>query len=122
MRPTKIRKISASSWSALICQVIHAKIEKSLQNYLEKSEFDVTTTLSGKNALKKLRSTRFHLVITDLVTEGPDGIEILIKAKKINPEACVFILCGHETYETDKLPLKKHHFFKKQETLQNNRQ
>lgn len=97
-------------------------VAESLQNNLEKSEYDVTAVLSGENAIKTLHNTSFDLVITELVTEGPNGIEILIKAKKINPEACVFILYDHDTYDADRLLLKIEHYLKRQEGLKNNRQ
>ena len=97
-------------------------VAKSLKNNLEKSEYDVTTVLSGENAIKKLHNTSFDLVITELVTQGPNGIEILIRAKKINPGACVFILCDHGPYDADRLLLKIERYLERQESLKNNRQ
>ncbi|MEJ2102192.1 MAG: response regulator [Desulfobacterales bacterium] len=62
---------------------------------LENQGFDVTKTDRGNLALQLLRENRFDLVITDLVMEDTDGIQVLKNAKEISPDTMVIILTGY---------------------------
>ncbi len=62
---------------------------------LEKQGYKLTTARSGETALELLQNNCFDLVITDLIMEEVDGIEVLKTAKKLHPEAKVMILTGH---------------------------
>jgi CheY-like chemotaxis protein len=57
---------------------------KLLSLYLKGSGFEVVTAENGLNALEKLGSDTFQLVLTDLNMPYMDGIEFL-KAMKSNP-------------------------------------
>jgi YesN/AraC family two-component response regulator len=57
--------------------------------------FDLTEASSGDQALELLAETNFDLVITDLVMENVDGLQVLKKAKAINPDTMVIILTGY---------------------------
>ena len=57
---------------------------KLLSLYLKGSGFEVVTAENGLNALEKLGSETFQLVLTDLNMPFMDGIEFL-KAMKSNP-------------------------------------
>ena len=69
---------------------ILAGIGKNLQN----EGYRVTTTESGEKAVVLLKKKVFDLVITDLVMEGLDGIQVLKKAKELHSETMVIILTG----------------------------
>jgi len=58
---------------------------KLLSLYLEEGGLNVTTAENGLNAMEKLGSDTFHLVMTDLNMPYMDGIEF-IKTMKSNPE------------------------------------
>ena len=62
---------------------------------LETEGYRVTTAESGEQALELLKVEQFDLVITDLVMDHIDGIQVLKKAKEINPESMVIILTGY---------------------------
>lgn len=62
---------------------------------LESEGYQVTTAESGEIALDLLNKSVFDLVISDLVMDKIDGIQVLKKAKKINPETMVIILTGY---------------------------
>jgi DNA-binding NtrC family response regulator len=66
----------------------------SLRNYLEKNNFEVQAAASGEAALSLFRNACFDLVVTDLVMDGINGLEVLQEIKKINSETGVFILTG----------------------------
>ena len=62
---------------------------------LENQGFKVTRAASGDRALELLTGSDFDLVITDLVMEDVDGIQVLKKAKDLNAHTMVIILTGY---------------------------
>ena len=70
-------------------------ILKSLGKDLKTEGYDITTAENGESAIAKLKEKRFDLVITDLIMEGLDGIQVLKQAKKSDPELPVIILTGY---------------------------
>jgi DNA-binding response OmpR family regulator len=62
---------------------------------LENQGFHVTKTDSGNAALEMLQNNNFDLVITDLVMEDTDGIQVLKKTKALNADTMVIILTGY---------------------------
>lgn len=69
-------------------------ILESLGNYLERNDFIVKTVTSGEAALAEFRTTRYDMVITDLVMDGMNGIKVLQEVKKIDHDTCVLVLTG----------------------------
>jgi DNA-binding NtrC family response regulator len=62
---------------------------------LESQGFHVTKTDKGNLALQLLKENHFDLVITDLVMEDTDGIQVLTKTKELNADTMVIILTGY---------------------------
>lgn len=61
---------------------------------LESRGYQVTRANSGDKAVKLLGRSNFDLVITDLVMERTDGIQVLKKSKEIDATIMVIILTG----------------------------
>jgi DNA-binding response OmpR family regulator len=61
---------------------------------LESRGYQVTRVNSGEKAVEMLQRTNFDLVITDLVMERTDGIQVLKKSKEIDATVMVIILTG----------------------------
>ncbi len=61
---------------------------------LENKGYRVKTANSGEQAIEMIVEKDFDLVITDLVMEPTNGIEVLKKIKQSNPETMVMILTG----------------------------
>jgi DNA-binding NtrC family response regulator len=61
---------------------------------LENNGYQVTRASSGETAVDLLESTLFDMVITDLVMDSTDGIQVLKKTKELNSETQVIILTG----------------------------
>ncbi len=61
---------------------------------LKNEGYQVTAAENGEKAFVLLEQTCFDLVITDLVMEQVDGIQVLKKAKQLYPETMVIILTG----------------------------
>ena len=70
-------------------------ILEGIGSYLESDGFQVTRASSGERAVDLLRTTNFDLVISDLVMETTNGIQVLQKAKRLDPEIQVIILTGY---------------------------
>ncbi|MBW2486789.1 MAG: response regulator [Deltaproteobacteria bacterium] len=62
---------------------------------LESQGFKLTEANSGGRALELLAKQKFDLVITDLVMENVDGIQVLKEAKALHPDTMVIILTGY---------------------------
>ena len=62
---------------------------------LEIHGYQVTRAPSGEIAVDLLENMDFDLVITDLIMETTDGIQVLKKAKEFNSEIQVIILTGY---------------------------
>jgi DNA-binding NtrC family response regulator len=61
---------------------------------LEVNGYQVTRAESGEIALALLESIDFDLVITDLIMDSTNGIQVLKKTKALNPAIQVIILTG----------------------------
>ena len=61
---------------------------------LENNGYQVTRAASGQIALALLESIYFDLVITDLIMDSTDGIQVLKKSKELNADIQVIILTG----------------------------
>ncbi len=73
---------------------------ETLSERLTIREYDVTTSLSGEDAIEKLKHYNFDVVILDVAMPGMDGIETLRKIKSIKPLTEVIMLTGHATVES----------------------
>jgi DNA-binding NtrC family response regulator len=61
---------------------------------LERRGYLVTRVNSGEKALELLQTSSFDLVITDLVMERTDGIQVLKKTKEVDASTMVILLTG----------------------------
>jgi DNA-binding NtrC family response regulator/DNA-binding CsgD family transcriptional regulator len=62
---------------------------------LRKGNYKIDTALNGAEGVARLQKNHYDLVITDLLMPGMDGIQVLRKAKELDPSARVMILTGH---------------------------
>ena len=72
-----------------------AIIRKTLAGKLSDEGFMVLTADGGTSALAYLATTNINLVITDLMMEGMNGIQVLEAVKAANQETAVIILTGY---------------------------
>lgn len=70
---------------------------ENLEHILRKERYEVISVDSGINALKKLASTEFALVLTDLKMKQVDGMEVLTRTKEQYPDTEVIILTAYAT-------------------------
>lgn len=78
-----------------------------LKTIIEKKGYRADTAASGKEALEKLRNKSYHLVLTDLIMENMNGIELLEQISKDFSEIEVIIVTGYGTIQNAVEAMKK---------------
>jgi DNA-binding NtrC family response regulator len=76
------------------------ELVQTLSERLTVRDYDVSTSLSGEDAIEKLKRYNFDVVILDVAMPGMDGIETLREIKRIKPLTEVIMLTGHGTVES----------------------
>ena len=71
-----------------------------LSQRLETRGFEVTTALSGAEAVDLVREQEFDVVVLDVLMPGKDGISTLKEIKALKPLIQVIMLTGHATVGT----------------------
>ncbi len=82
-------------------------IRKALKEILEYEKHEVDLAKDGFEAIDKVKNQQFDLMLLDIKMPKIDGIEVLEKIQKINPELPVIIITGHGTVDTAVEALKK---------------
>lgn len=62
--------------------------------------YDVTKCLTGEEALQKVKTDNFDVIILDVLLPGIDGIETLREINKSKPLSEVIMLTGHTSLES----------------------
>lgn len=75
-------------------------IRESLTEYLTSEGFVVTPAASGEEAVKFATKQRFDVVLCDVNLPGIDGIEVLERVTRVNPETFVVLITAYATVET----------------------
>ena len=73
---------------------------RTLSERLTLRDYDVTIAFSGEEAIEKVKSYLFDVIILDVLMPGMSGIETLREIKKIKPLPEIIMLTGHATIET----------------------
>ncbi|WP_422926202.1 sigma-54-dependent transcriptional regulator [Singulisphaera sp. PoT] len=67
---------------------------------LERVGYECVVATSGRDGLLLIEEQTFDIIVTDLIMDGVDGLEVLGKAKRELPDAEIVILTGHSTVKT----------------------
>ena len=62
--------------------------------------YEIEASTSGEEALAKHSSRAFDLILLDLLMPGLDGIEVLKRIKRIDPQAMVIIITAYASVES----------------------
>ncbi|MGQ9615983.1 MAG: response regulator [Spirochaetota bacterium] len=63
-------------------------------------EFKIEKTSDSREALKLIQGKRYDIIITDLVMPEIDGIQVLQKAKEIQPDTQVILITAYSSYNS----------------------
>ena len=66
-----------------------------IQRLLSRRGYEVETALSGEDAVEKLASGSYQLVITDLNLKGITGMDVLRAAKERRPDSAVIMITAY---------------------------
>ena len=72
-----------------------------LSERMEMRGFDASVAFDGQKAMDTLKTRVPDVMVLDLRMPGIDGMEVLERVKKTNPEAQVIILTGHGSYKDE---------------------
>jgi len=82
-----------------------------LEHVLEKEGYIVRTAASGVEALKLMEREAFDVVLTDLKMQKVDGMEVLEKAKGLDPSTEVILISGYATVPAAVEAMKKGSYY-----------
>jgi two-component system response regulator PilR (NtrC family) len=71
-----------------------------LGQLLSSEGYQVEISASGEEALQKFAEQKFDLTLLDLLMPGMDGLEVLKRIKRIDPEAMVIIITAYASVES----------------------
>jgi DNA-binding NtrC family response regulator len=66
-----------------------------LRGLLSKEGYQVETADSGEEALRRIETGSFHLVVTDLSMDGVSGMQVLERARAVDPDLAVIMITAH---------------------------
>ena len=75
-------------------------IHEVLGELLSSEGYTVESSTRGEEALAKYPDYEFDLILLDLLMPGMDGIEVLHRIKKIDPQAVVIIITAYASVES----------------------
>ena len=75
-------------------------VRRLMRRQLEERGYGVTEASNGLEAIEKLHSTAFSLIVMDIRMPGIDGLEALARIKEIDARLPVIIMTAHGTTET----------------------
>ncbi|PAB61414.1 sigma-54-dependent Fis family transcriptional regulator [Anaeromicrobium sediminis] len=78
-----------------------------LKIILDKRGYDTDTAANGEEALRMIKKKNYDLILTDLLMDKMDGVELLKRVKKINENIQVIIITGYGTIENAVEAIKK---------------
>ena len=70
-------------------------------------DYQVDAYANGEEALAHYRSRGADLLLTDLKMPRMDGLELLSAVKAIDPEALVFVITGHSSFDSAVAAVKR---------------
>jgi DNA-binding NtrC family response regulator len=66
-----------------------------LRGLFTKEGYQVETAASGDEALRRIETGSFHVVVTDLSMEGTSGMQVLERARAFDPDVAVVMITAH---------------------------
>lgn len=81
--------------------------QDTLGMFLETEGYHVATAGSGEEALARLGTEDFDVIVADVIMPGLSGLEVLERSRQLSPRAAVILITGHATVEMAIQALRK---------------
>ena len=78
-----------------------AVVGRSFDRVLSEKGYEVSTALSGEEALDTMDNNEFDLVFTDIKMPGMDGLEVTVRIKERCPWTPVVVITGYGTEDNE---------------------
>lgn len=75
-------------------------MRESLAGWLERDGHYIDTVSSGEAALKKLKDTRYDILLVDIKMEGISGLDVLKHVKDSDPDVAVVMITAYGSIST----------------------
>ena len=75
-------------------------VRNTITTFLEMEGYDVDAVASTREAIEKLRSDAYPIVISDIYLDEKTGLDVLETARQKNPHCAVILMTGRGTMET----------------------
>jgi DNA-binding response OmpR family regulator len=72
---------------------------KAISDTLEIMNYEVTPLTDGKNVVQYLKTTRFDIIITDIIMPDKDGFETINDIRKYDQTIPIIAVTGDGAYE-----------------------
>jgi two-component system response regulator HydG len=72
-------------------------LARAMEESLAKLDYDCVVATSGPEGARRIETDTFDIIVTDLVMNDVDGMEILGRARQALPDAEVILVTGHAT-------------------------
>src|SRR5262249_16262329 len=60
-----------------------------------KEGYEVDTASSGEEAVRRMEAARPHVIVTDLSMDGMTGMQVLERARAVDPDVAVVMITAH---------------------------
>ena len=70
-------------------------MRESLSGWLERDGHYIETATSGEEALRKLKTTRFDILLVDIKMEGMSGMDVLRHARENDPDVAIIMITAY---------------------------
>jgi DNA-binding NtrC family response regulator len=77
-----------------------AIVRESIRDWLKYSGFEVEIAENGEEALSKMEKQGFNVLVLDIRLPGESGMNILVRARAIQPEIKSIILTAYPSEDT----------------------
>lgn len=74
-------------------------MRESMKELLIRDDYQVDLAPDGKTAIEKFQNREYDLVLSDIIMQEMDGIELLKNLKKINPEIPFILITGYSSIQ-----------------------
>lgn len=75
-------------------------VREVVRDMLVREGYVVDTAVDGRDAQARILAGGYHLIITDLMMPGADGLEVLKSALSLDPDTSVIIITAYATLQS----------------------